>query len=37
MSLRNKTSWEKWEDHQPNVRDAKNTTRTRISLKEEIK
>jgi hypothetical protein len=32
-----KTPWEKREDHQYNVGDAKNTSCTRISLTEEIK
>jgi hypothetical protein len=37
MNAREKTPWEKWEDHQSNVGDVKKTTCTRISLIENTK
>jgi hypothetical protein len=37
MNPRGKTPWEKGEDHQSNVGDAKNITCTRISLAKKIK
>jgi hypothetical protein len=36
MNLRNNTPWEKGEDHQSNVGDAKEITCTRISHTERI-